>query len=360
MNEFLKVIRQHREKYPLMQMQDMVKLIYQGEFGPGHFVENPKLSLQRLKEEYRKVNEPEGQTVPCEGRMEKRTETIGNGFCRYYLQGLEERELEVLNRIFVYSANNRQGSKEVFEQKLNDLQVLLKETELGFSEAEYGEYIRAQKAKGYPPVSHSERYRNAYRPAYRVIEERYAPYLDLIAKVEKMKQKKERLVIGIDGNAAAGKTTLAQCLMELYDCEVIHMDEFFLPGEMRTPMRMEEAGGNVHYERFAAEVVEGIRRGKPFEYRVFSCSDMNYTGVKRISNRKMLVIEGSYSMRKEFQDVYDCKIFLKLSEELQKQRIIERNGRQMYEMFRDKWIPMENRYFEAFRAEAVCDYIYSW
>ena len=32
------------------------------------------------------------------------------------------------------------------------------------------------------------------------------------------------------------------------------MDDFFLPMELRTAERLEEPGGNVHYERFSAEV----------------------------------------------------------------------------------------------------------
>ncbi len=353
MNEVLEIIKKQREEYPLMQLQDIVKLIYQNEFGPGHFVKSKELSMQRLRDEYREIKENAGGKV-------RRIESIGNGLCRCYLQGLKEEELKALNRIFVHSANHRQGSKAVFEKKLLNAKSLLKEMDVDFTEREYTAYIREQREKGYPPVSHSEAYRKAYHPSYRVIEEKFAPYISLLAEIETLIQKKKNPVIGIDGNAAAGKTTLSQCLKELYGSEVIHMDEFFLPGEMRTLARMEEIGGNIHYERFAAEVVNGIRSNTAFTYRIFSCHEMDYTGTKKISNRKMLVIEGSYSMREDFREAYDYKIFLKLPAELQKQRIIERNGMSMYEMFRDKWIPMENRYFESGKIEALCDYCYLW
>ncbi|MBQ2935695.1 MAG: hypothetical protein IJD96_05590 [Lachnospiraceae bacterium] len=355
MNELLEIIRRHKEKYPVMQVQDLVKLIYQNEFGPGHFVENPKQSMQRLEKEYLAEKELGRQIKHTDKRNNGKKESIGNGLCRYYLSGTDETELIILNRVFIHSANHRRGDEKNFEKKLKTVEAYLDEMSFGFSKEEYIAYIRKQKECGYPPVSHSEDYRKAYRPAYRVIEEKYVPFMKILAAVDKQQQKKPNLIIGIDGNAAAGKTTLAQCLMELYDGEVIHMDEFFLPGQLRTPMRMEEVGGNIHYERFIAEVVEGIRSGKAFEYRVFSCSDMNYTGVKRISNRKMLIIEGSYSMREDFREVYDCKIFLKLQEDVQKQRIMARNGKEMYEIFRDKWIPMENRYFEACKTEEICD-----
>lgn len=58
------------------------------------------------------------------------------------------------------------------------------------------------------------------------------------------------------------------------------MDDFFLPPELRTAERLSQPGGNVHYERFSAEVADGILRGKPFEYSVFDCSIMGVSGKK--------------------------------------------------------------------------------
>ena len=69
-----------------------------------------------------------------------------------------------------------------------------------------------------------------------------------------------RMVVGIDGMAAAGKTTLAAELADKFCGEVIHMDDFFLPFELRTAERLKEPGGNVHYERFIDEVVSKIGR----------------------------------------------------------------------------------------------------
>lgn len=355
MNELLEIIRRHKEKYPVMQVQDVVKLIYQNEFGPGHFVENPKQSLERLQEEYMVQKELDGKQKSSDRKSTREAEKIGNGLCRFFLSGMKEEELTALNRVFVHSANCRKGNKSNFEKKLLAVEESFEMFSFSFTKEEYRTYVRRQKECGYPAVSHSEDYRNAYQPSYRVIEEKYVPFMKVFATVEKRQQKKPNLVLGIEGNAAAGKTTLAQCLFELYDCEVIHMDEFFLPEELRIPDRMEETGGNIHYERFTSEVIEGIRSREPFEYRVFSCSEMRYTQVKKISNRKMLVIEGVYSMREDFRSVYDCKIFMKLPVILQKQRIIDRNGIEMYEVFRDKWIPMENRYFEICNPEDVCD-----
>ena len=56
-----------------------------------------------------------------------------------------------------------------------------------------------------------------------------------------------QVIVAIDGNCTAGKTTLAGMLEEMYDCSVFHMDDFFLRPEQRTPERYAEIGGNVDY-----------------------------------------------------------------------------------------------------------------
>ena len=349
MKELQEILQQHRAKYPYMWPRDVVKLVYQNEFGPGHFIENMQASLQRIEKEYQGVTFQADKTP---------IEPIGNGLCRIDLWGICLEEIAILNRVFVLTANSRKGSVEQFERKLLYLCKFLPELGFPFSEKEFMDYIQNHKKLNYPAVSHSEAYRKAYSPAYRVIDIRFAPFLKLLAKIEARQKEKPGLIIGIEGNAAAGKTTLAQCLQELYDCEIIHMDDFFLPPELRTEQRLQEPGGNIHYERFFEEVVKGIRSGKEFEYSVFSCQNMDYVGKKKITNQKLLIVEGAYSMREEFRDIYDYKIFMKASEEGQKSRILKRNGEEMYQVFRQKWIPMENRYFREGRIKEQCDVIW--
>ena len=66
-------------------------------------------------------------------------------------------------------------------------------------------------------------------------------------KIKKLLAEKQHVVVAIDGMAASGKTTAAEQLTEQLGGEVIHMDDFFLPPEMRTEERLSQPGGNVHY-----------------------------------------------------------------------------------------------------------------
>lgn len=175
--------------------------------------------------------------------------------------------------------------------------------------------------------------------------------------IKNLISEKPDAVIAIDGMCASGKTTLSSALAEEFGMQIIHMDDFFLPPEIRTPERLSQAGGNVHYERFVEEVIIPLKNGTDFEHRVFSCAEGGYNAVKSVFASMPIIIEGAYSTHPEIPDIYDLKIFLRISPEVQLERIENRNGAEALEAFRSKWIPFENKYFDAFSIEEKCDII---
>lgn len=181
----------------------------------------------------------------------------------------------------------------------------------------------------------------------------------LINKIEALISQNPNAVIGIDGCCASGKTTLASLLSENFDSQIIHMDDFFLPPEMRTQERLLQAGGNIHYERFNSEVITGLKSGGCFEYRVFSCKTASIIGKKTVTREKPIIIEGAYAMHPQIKDIYDLRVFVTVSPETQLKRIAARNGRDALESFISKWIPFENKYFSEYRIAEKCDIIIS-
>lgn len=177
----------------------------------------------------------------------------------------------------------------------------------------------------------------------------------IFERIERIISEKPNAVIGIDGYCASGKTTLAVQLAQKFDCQIIHMDEFFLPPDMRTKERLSEIGGNVHYERFNDEVVSGLDERAEFVYRAFSCKYGDFTETRTVMPDKPVIIEGSYAFHPKIKLNYDLKIFLKADYETRLDRILQRNGREALEIFKAKWIPLENRYFEEFGIEENCD-----
>jgi len=104
-------------------------------------------------------------------------------------------------------------------------------------------------------VSHSTRFRQQYHPAYRVVFLHYVNVIPALSAIDRAMKKQPRLRVAIDGPCASGKSTLGKTLQEIYGCPLIHMDDFFLRPEQRTPERLAQPGGNVDYERFAKEVL---------------------------------------------------------------------------------------------------------
>lgn len=183
----------------------------------------------------------------------------------------------------------------------------------------------------------------------------------LLAELKQRITENGRAVVAIDGNAASGKTTLAAQIAEHFapqcSVNVFHMDDFFLPPALRTPERLGEPGGNVHYERFRSEVLARVAANAPFSYGVFDCSVMAVTHSVAAEPAALSIIEGAYSMHPYFGAPYDLRVFLSATAETQRARILRRNGAEMLTRFETIWIPMENRYFEAFRIREQCDFV---
>ncbi len=180
-------------------------------------------------------------------------------------------------------------------------------------------------------------------------------FLDLFLKIEELLRNNERVIIGIDGNSAGGKTTLAKALQDIYNADVIHMDDFFLPANFRTDERLNEVGGNIHYERFMDEVISKIKESE-LVYGVFDCSTMNYGMKKRVRTKPMLIVEGVYSLHPKFIHIYDLKVFLSVSQKDQKSRILDRSDGDKLRRYETEWLPMENKYFDELEVYNKCDF----
>lgn len=351
---------------PCAEPADAVKFLYQSEFGCGHLLPDEAACAQGIRLELAQTAaDPEAPAF----------EPIGNGLCRLSLAHPTVRALppERIARMMRVTQERVKGSAERFGESLALLNRLAApDTDgarsgsdgcaapapkdaprLPFTAAALEAYLQTDGRPERLPPRHSPRYRAAYRPAYRVVLRRYGEALPMLCAAEAALNAYGRTVIVLDGDCASGKTTLAALLLPLYGCDVIHMDDFFLPFDLRTPERMAEPGGNVHYERFQAEVLTGLLSGMPFTYGAFDC----HTGETRAATATpgpVTLVEGSYALHPRFSAAYDAlhavRVLLTVDREEQRERIRRRNGEAMLKRFREEWIPLEIRYFEAYHS----------
>ena len=156
------ILKQHAARYPLMEPTDAVKLLYQNEFGGGHLIADEVACLAYLRAEHAKT-----PAAPYY------VEDLGNGICRVYLGGVTD--VETLGQAFLKSAAIHKGSLPSFLEKLELLRKVTREGVFAFTLEDLDAYLNAYENAGYPPVSHSETYRKAYHPAYRVVRKEYVP-----------------------------------------------------------------------------------------------------------------------------------------------------------------------------------------
>lgn len=178
----------------------------------------------------------------------------------------------------------------------------------------------------------------------------------IYSKIEFLMKSQELVIVAIDGMSGSGKSTFAHELEKRYDCNIFHMDDFFLRTELRTEERLNEIGGNVDYVRFKNEVIDGILCNTSFCYQAYNCQLMALSEKITIIPKKLNIIEGAYSMHPSLVDNYDLKIFFYVDRDVQSDRILKRNGAMMHKRFIKEWIPKENKYIERMKIKEQCDF----
>ena len=341
----------HTGRYPGMEVRDCVKLLYQSEFGPGHMVAEGN-ALRYLKEELQTARE-EGYAPPYA------VEAIGGGLCRYHLAParLTEADLPLLGRCFVLSARPR-GSRQGLWQKLGEMMGMTCSGLLPFDPGEVEEFLAEYDQAGCPAIHHSEAFNAAYHPHYRVIDRDLALYGPALRAIEKaLRESEGPLIVAVDGRCASGKSTFAARCAQLFDCNVFHMDDFFLPPELRTPERLAAPGGNVHYERAASELFGPLRRGEDVDHAAFDCSTFTMGEPIHIPFKRLNIVEGSYALHPALAGYSRLHIFLTCDPEIQLARLGRRESPESLENFKTRWIPMEEAYFEGLSIKTQCDVV---
>jgi len=349
-----------------MQAVDLCKMVYQGEFGPGHLLSDKIAAMRNFEVEY--ITALESSTV----KSAENIEDIGDNFCRLHITVDTSKWLgqDVIFRMFELSAETLHGTKSQFLDKMQQIKNFCQIGQIPFNAADFDTIIETWQANNYAPFSHSEIFKNEYRPSYRIVHKKYCQFLPIFQHISTFIRTLpfSPKIIAIDGDAGSGKTTLAAMLQQVYYCNfdvnVIHADDFFLPPTLRTESRLQEPGGNVHYERILSEVITPLKANKTFAYRPFDCQIWDFGEEITVNPERLNIIEGSYSLHPTLDFAYNLKIFLKINPQEQLKRLKKRHSHEnivdaeRLDKFQNIWIPMEKRYHNHFNVESSCDLVF--
>lgn len=187
------------------------------------------------------------------------------------------------------------------------------------------------------------------------LKNKYPALAGLIKKIEDTPE----CVVVIDGDSGSGKSTLAEILGEVFDANVYHADDYFLPFERKTPERLSEAGGNLDRERLFEEIISPLKEGRKVSYRKYNCSKGEVGEWIETDDGKISIIEGVYSMHPDLYLEDAVYVVLTIDSELQKKRILKRNGEYILSRYEKEWIPLEKHYFSALDPAARADFVFS-
>jgi len=158
------LITWHTTHYPKLEAQDLYKLVYQGIFGSEHAVIDASQARVWLEREVKELadgpEEPVIVPVSPDGRIVRvnlRPYVAGGG------------NLEALLEGFLRTAREHKGTAEQLRQYWWYAERLAEEQALGIAVNALKRYFEEMEAHGFPAVHHSDAYRRAYRPAYRVV-----------------------------------------------------------------------------------------------------------------------------------------------------------------------------------------------
>lgn len=169
MEKFKACLRQQMHAHPSMESRDVVKLCYQGACGAEHLLSDEDGARRFFDEEF--------AAVPP--RDEPLFEQISEGVCRVNLGAWKQRGLpaDMLFRMFAATVFQTDGKQRLTEY-LWAAETVLRETD--FDMESWRQFISEYQDSGMPAVRHSERYRAAEQPAYRIVGTQWMEMRELL------------------------------------------------------------------------------------------------------------------------------------------------------------------------------------
>ena len=323
--------------YPQLELQDLMKFLYQSSFGCEHLVSDFSTVKSSIEQELQNHQDSSNSIEELDG-----------DYIRLHLNyGLN---VNTLSTLFIRSSQQEKNGVKQLENKIQTLLDLIFDNTLPFSFEQSKDLLLKWKKEGYPAIHHSNTFNQLYHPSYRLIHKKYLPFLELFKYIDN----EHPSMISIDGRCASGKTTLSMLLKQIYDCNVFKMDDFFLQPFQRTKERLESPGENVDHERFEQEILIPLSKHEDVKLRKFNCSTLSIQSPNLIPYKSFNVIEGSYSMHSDLQKYYSYSVFLTVDKHEQIERLRKRNP-DMVNSFIQRWIPLEELYFNTFSIQDICD-----
>jgi hypothetical protein len=160
----------HLETHPFAGADDLYKFLHQAVFGPGHAIPNREVAAAWMESEIEDLVPPYDGEPGCEA-LGGEPPLVRINLRPFIASGGDS---DPLLDAFVASANLERGSTRRMEVVLSLAVSYVQCAGRGELAPELKALTGRLAEEGYPAIHHSEAYREAYNPAYRVVDETLA------------------------------------------------------------------------------------------------------------------------------------------------------------------------------------------
>ena len=165
-NTLIELIKNELRTKPNFSIQDAYKLIYQGNFGVAHILQNTDHARQYLKNEVNSIeksnNEPLIEQI-----------SVSTNLVRINLRPFKKSgsSVDTLFEVMTRSVEETKVDRQFFLSQWGEFKDAVIQEKISFNQQELVTFDLKVKAENYPAVHHSPGYRKANKPAYRVVKE---------------------------------------------------------------------------------------------------------------------------------------------------------------------------------------------
>lgn len=195
----------------------------------------------------------------------------------------------------------------------------------------------------------------------------------IIRRIEELSGSQRVTVIGLDGLGGAGKSTLAKQLCSKLQSTgrtvlLLHIDDFIHPRAVRYNASHPE--WICYYDLqwrfdYFAEIIRQIKAcSEPsISIDLYDKDNDTYTTCHYgLDDHVIVLAEGIFLQRKEYDGLFDCMVYIDVPEELRLRRVLKRdtyigNEQEIAAKYISRYFPAERQYLQEYQPQLRADFV---
>lgn len=180
-------------------------------------------------------------------------------------------------------------------------------------------------------------------------------------------------IIGIDGLGGAGKSTISEKICQKFEDNnyhtlLLHIDDFIHVREVRYNFAYPD--WKCYYDlqwrfEYFRDLIKEIKNNKKdyIDIELYDKEKDTYIHQQfDIHENTIVIVEGIFLQRKEFNHIFDYIIYIDIPEEVRLNRVLKRDTyigdtQQIINKYENRYFPAEHKYIEEYQPQNTADFV---